>query len=218
MQIGSSGGCVTLVTDRQLVVRRGINLSYLTILYNSLEAVGSLIAGVLAGSVTLVGFGADSVIEVTSSVAAQWRLRSDVNEMRRELVELRTRQIIGWCFAALAVYIVLDSAHSLWTREEPGKSLFGVVVLVLSVIVMPLLATAKHRVAREMDSRALTADAMQTSLCAYLSVIALAGVALNAFVGWWWADPVAALAMTPIILRESLEGIRAKPGAPDACC
>ena len=209
---------MTVVSDRQIVVRRGINLSYLTIAYNSLEAIGSLAAGIIAGSVTLVGFGADSVIEVTSSLAAQWRLRSDVDEATREIVEHRTRRIIGWCFAALALYILLDSAHSLWTREQPSKSLFGFVVLVLSVIVMPLLAMAKLKVALDMGSRALAADAKQTSLCAYLSVIALAGVALNAFLGWWWADPVAALAMTPIILREGLEGIRAKPGAGDACC
>lgn len=209
---------MTVVVARQAVVRRGINLSYLTILYNSLEAVGALAAGILAGSVTLIGFGADSVIEVTSSVAAQWRLRSDADEARRAAVEHRTRVIIGWCFAALAVYIVVDSLHSLLAREEPSKSLFGVVVLLLSVIVMPLLAMAKHKVARDMGSRALAADATQTSLCAYLSVIALVGVALNAFLGWWWADPVAALAMTPIILREGVEGIRVKAGVTDACC
>ena len=208
----------TVVDTRRAAVRRGINLSYLTILYNSFEAVGSLTAGIMAGSVSLVGFGADSVIEVTSSLAAQWRLRSDVHEAKREAVEHRTRIIIGWCFLALALYIVADSLHSLWTHEEPSRSVFGMIVLVLSVIIMPILAAAKHKVAREMDSRALASDAMQTSLCAYLSVIALAGVALNAFVGWWWADPLAALAMTPIIVREGIEGIRAKAGTADACC
>ena len=209
---------MTAASAREALVRRGINLSYLTILYNTMEAIASLAAGIIAGSVTLVGFGADSVIEVTSSLAAQWRLRSDAHEARREAAEHRTRIIIGWCFAALATYIVLDSFHSLWTREEPSRSLFGVVVLVLSVIVMPLLARAKHKVALDMGSRALTADATQTSLCAYLSAIALVGVGLNLLVGWWWADPVAALGMTPIILREGLEGIRAKPGEADVCC
>jgi divalent metal cation (Fe/Co/Zn/Cd) transporter len=202
---------------RRAAVRRGINLSYVTIAYNSLEAIGSLVAGVLAGSVTLVGFGTDSVIEVASSCAAQWRLRSDVDEMRRRDVERITRRIIGWSFVALAIYIILDSAHSLWISEEPSKSAFGLVVLALSVIVMPLLARAKHRVANDVGSRALSADATQTSLCAYLSVIALAGVALNAFFGWWWADPIAALAMTPIILREGLAGIRAETSAEDCC-
>lgn len=209
---------MTAIGARQAAVRRGINLSYVTILYNSLEAAGSLIAGLMSGSVVLVGFGVDSVIEVSSSFAAQWRLRSDVDELKRERVERRTRRIIGWCFFALAVYILADSAHSLWTREEPSKSVFGMIVLILSVIVMPLLARAKHQVAREMGSQALAADATQTSLCAYLSVIALAGVALNALFGWWWADPLAALGMTPIILREGLEGMRANVAAKDLCC
>src|SRR6266550_5342334 len=179
------GGSVTDLSARAIVVRRGINLSYVTIGYNSLEAIASLAAGLLAGSVTLVGFGADSVIEVASSLAAQWRLRSDVHEHRRQSSERTSRKIIGWSFVALAVYIVSDSWHSLWTREEPAKSVFGMVVLILSVIVMPLLARAKREVAREMESGALAADAMQTSLCAYLSVIALVGVALNALFGWW---------------------------------
>ncbi len=209
---------MTVASARELVIRRGINLSYVTIVYNSLEAVGSLAAGLLSGSVTLVGFGTDSVIEVASSVAAQWRLRSDIHEGRREHVERTTRRIIGWSFVALAAYIVGDSSHSLWAREQPSKSIFGMVVLVLSVVVMPLLARAKHKVAREMGSAALAADAMQTSLCAYLSVIALVGVALNALFGWWWADPMAALAMTPIIVREGLEGIRAGVAMEDKCC
>ena len=204
-----SGGTVT-VSAREAQVRRGINLSYVTILYNSLEAIGSLIAGALAGSVALIGFGIDSVIEVSSSIAAQWRLRSDADERHRVEVELRSRRIIGWCFIALAVYILVDSVHSLSTREEPSKSVFGMCVLILSVIVMPLLARAKYNVAREMRSEALAADAMQTSLCAYLSLIALVGVALNALFGWWWADPAAALAMTPNVAREGAEGVRAK--------
>ena len=209
---------MTVVASRESAVRRGITLSYVTILYNSLEAIGSLIAGVLAGSISLVGFGVDSVIEVSSSVAAQWRLRTDANELKREEIELTTRKMIGWSFITLAAYIVFDSAHSLWTGEKPSKSLFGMIVLILSVIVMPLLARAKHQVAREMRSDALAADATQTSLCAYLSVIALAGVALNALFGWWWADPLAGLAMTPIILQEGVEGVRAEIKIEDNCC
>src|SRR5256714_6567707 len=145
------------VDARQVVVRRGINLSYITILYNSVEAIASLVAGAIAGSVTLVGFGTDSVIEVASSLAAQWRLRLDVQENRREDVERTTRRIIGWSFMALTVYIIIESVYSLWTKEEPSKSVFGMIVLVLSVIVMPLLANAKRRVANEKDSQALSA-------------------------------------------------------------
>lgn len=206
-----------IAAKREEVVRRGIRLSYLTIGYNSLEAVGSLLAGILSGSVALVGFGIDSVIEVTSSVAAQWRLRSDADSSRRERVELTTLRIVGWCFIALAIYITLDSAKSLFGREVPSRSIFGLVILVLSVIVMPLLARAKRRVALEMGSGALEADARQTALCAYLSLIALVGVGLNATLGWWWADPIAALAMVPIIAKEGVEGIRAEASA-NACC
>lgn len=203
---------------RQLTVRRGILLSYATIGYNSLEAIGSLIAGLLSGSVALVGFGVDSVIEVVASVAVQWRLRTDADVSRRPGSELLTHRIVGWCFAALAAYVTVDSIKSLVLAEEPDRSWFGLVVLALSAVVMPGLAWAKRRVAIRMQSTALEAEAKQTSLCAYLSVIALGGVALNAFVGWWWADPVAALAMVPIIAREGIHGIRRQPHEHDTCC
>jgi divalent metal cation (Fe/Co/Zn/Cd) transporter len=196
--------------SREALVRRGIRLSYATIGYNFFEAIGSLIAGFLAGSVALVGFGIDSVIEVTASVAAQWRLRSDWDHARRDHAELLTTRIVGWCFLALALYVLIDAATTLVKREPPEGSTFGVAVLLLSVIVMPVLARKKKRVARELRSGALEAEATQTSLCAYLSVIGLAGVALNAALGWWWADPVAALIMVPIIAAEGMEGIRAK--------
>ena len=194
--------------DRAALVRRGIWLSYATIAYNSLEAIGSLIAGLLAGSVALVGFGVDSVIEVLASLAAQWRLRSDLDLRRRERVEMWTRRIVAICFLALAFYVFADAANTLWQREAPDRSLFGIVVLALSVIVMPVLARSKKRVARAMRSGALEAEAAQTSLCAYLSVIGLGGVALNALFGWWWADPGAALIMVPIIASEGWEGVR----------
>jgi len=194
--------------DRAALVRRGIWLSYATIAYNSLEAIGSLIAGLLAGSVALVGFGVDSVIEVMASLAAQWRLRSDLDPVKRAGVELWTRRIVAICFLALAAYVLADAGNTLWQREAPDRSLFGIVVLSLSVIVMPILARSKKRVARAMRSGALEAEATQTSLCAYLSVIGLGGVALNALFGWWWADPGAALIMVPIIAAEGWEGIR----------
>lgn len=206
------------VAARHLTVRQGILLSYATIGYNSLEAIGSLIAGLLSGSVALVGFGVDSVIEVVASFAAQWRFRTDADVSRRPGSELLTLRIVGWCFVALAAYVTADSVKSLVLGEEPDRSWFGLVVLALSAIVMPGLAWAKRRVAIRMQSTALAAEAKQTSLCAYLSVIALGGVGLNAFVGWWWADPVAALAMVPIIAREGMHGIRHQPHERDTCC
>ncbi len=211
-------GSGELLAARHLAVRQGILLSYATIGYNSLEAIGSLIAGLLSGSVALVGFGIDSVIEVIASVAAQWRLRIDADLSRRSQSEVRTLRIVGWCFVALAGYITVDGVKSLYLAEGPDRSWFGLIVLALSVIVMPALAWAKRRVAIKMQSRALEAEAKQTSLCAYLSVIALGGVGLNAFFGWWWADPVAALAMVPIIVREGVHGLRLQPHEHDTCC
>ena len=203
---------------RHSAVRHGILLSYATIGYNSLEAIGSLAAGILAGSVALVGFGIDSVIEVTASVAAQWRLRTDANLSRRSKSEALTLRLVGWCFIALGTYVAADSLRSLYLVEEPDRSWFGVIVLVLSVIVMPVLAMAKRRVAIRMQSTALEAEAKQTSFCAYLSAIALTGVGLNTVFGWWWADPLAALVMVPIILREGMFAIRRQPHEHDTCC
>jgi divalent metal cation (Fe/Co/Zn/Cd) transporter len=203
---------------RAALVQRGLRLNYLTIAYNVIEAVVAIAAGVVAGSVALVGFGFDSVIEVTASGAAQWRLRADPDPHRRERVERTTFQIIGWAFLALAAWVAYDSLDALVHHEAPERSLPGLVLLALSAVVMPMLARAKRRVARAMTSRALEADATQTSLCAYLSVIALAGVGLNAALGWWWADPVAALAMVPIIAKEGVEGVRGAAPCEDACC
>jgi divalent metal cation (Fe/Co/Zn/Cd) transporter len=194
--------------SRTALVQRGLRLSYLSIAYNALEAVASLIAGLASGSVALVSFGFDSAIEVTASGAAQWRLRADVHERRRERAERITRRVVGWCFLALAVYVVVDSAKTLWRQERPEPTVVGIAILTLSVVVMPLLARAKRRVARALRSGALESEATQTALCAYLSAIALVGIALNALLGWWWADPAAALAMVPIIVKEGLEGMR----------
>ena len=203
-------------TVRAAVIRRGMLLNYATIGYNTLEAIASLIAGLLAGSVALVGFGVDSVIELTASGAAQWRLRSDVDPVRRVRVERTSLRIIGACFVGLAAYVTIDAGKALWFREQPERTLVGVVILALSVLVMPALALAKREVAEKMQSRAMRAEAKQTSLCAYLSAIALTGVALNAGFGWWWADPVAALGMVPIIVSEGIVGLRAEADAD--CC
>ena len=205
----------SLVAPREALVRRGLWLNYATLAYNCLEAVISLAAGIAAGSVSLVGFGIDSVIEVAASGAAQWRLRADFDHARRERVERITLRVIGWSFLALALYVAVDSLTSLRFRERPERSVVGTAILALSVAVMPVLARAKRRVARALGSAALEADATQTSLCAYLSVIALAGVALNTLVGWWWCDPAAALAMVPIIAKEGVEGIRGEAHCDD---
>jgi len=201
---------------RVTLVRRGLWLNYATLSYNIVEAGVSLLVGLLAGSVALVGFGFDSVIEVVASIAAQWRLRADLASEQRERVEQTSHRVVGWCFLALGAYIAYESVESLWTRSRPDRTLIGIAVLAASAVVMPLLARAKRRVAHALESRSLGSEAAQTSLCAYLSIIALAGLALNALFGWWWADPLAALAMVPIIAKEGLAGIRRRHAAD--CC
>lgn len=198
----------TTLATRPALVRRGLWLNYLTIGYNTVEAIVSVAAGLVAGSPALVGFGVDSGIEVTASLAARWRLHADLEVDRRERVERLTHRIIGCSFLALAAYVAVESVITLWEREGPDASTVGLVILILSLLVMPVLASAKRRIARALQSRALEADALQTFICASLSVIALAGVGLNAVLGWWWADPVAALVMVPIIAKEGLKGVR----------
>ena len=196
------------VMDRPAMIRRGKLLEYATIGYNSLEGVIAIAAGVIAGSVALVGFGFDSVIEVISGATLLWRLYADVDEARREQVEQRALRIVGVSFLLLAAYVLFDAGKALLRREPPDESIVGIVLAAVSLVVMPLLVRAKRRVAKAIGSRALDADATQTALCTYLSAILLGGLLLNAFAGWWWADPVAALVMVPIIVREGLEGIR----------
>jgi divalent metal cation (Fe/Co/Zn/Cd) transporter len=181
--------------SRATLVRRGRHLEYFTIIYNSLEGLVALVAGLIAGSIALVGFGFDSLIEVTSGAVLLWRLYSDANEARRERVEAVSLRIVGVLFVLLAAYVTYDSVKSLLRHEAPAESLPGIVLAALSLIVMPLLVRAKRKVARGIDSSALMADSKQTELCTYLSAILLGGLLLNALFGWWWADPVAALIM-----------------------
>jgi len=195
------------------VARRGRLLQYLTVLWNSAECIVALAAGFLAGSIALVGFGFDSAIEVTSSLAALWRLRSDAVERDRERAEGRTLRIIGVCFMLLAGYVLYDAIRTLLTREPPSVSTAGIIITGLSLIVMPILVGAKRRVAASLQSSALEAEARQTRVCAYLSGIVLGGLALNAAFGWWWADPVAGLAMTPLIAWEGWQALTGQ-----TCC
>jgi divalent metal cation (Fe/Co/Zn/Cd) transporter len=204
--------------SRAQLVKKGRRLEYFTIGYNSLEGLVALVAGLLAGSIALVGFGFDSLIEVTSGTALLWRLHMDADESRRERIEAVTQRIVGACFLLLAAYVSLDSIKALIWREHPHASIPGIVLAIASVIVMPLLVRAKRKVARGIKSGALMADSKQTELCTYLSAILLAGLLLNALVGWWWADPVAALIMVPIIVKEGIEGLRGETCCDEGTC
>ena len=198
-------------------VRRGVWLEYFTVAYNSLEAAVALIAGIVAGSIALVGFGLDSLVEVTSAAALLWRLHGDTDEGKREHMESMALKVVGACFLVLSVYVAYEAAATLLLRRAPERSLPGIAIAALSLVVMPFLARAKRRVAGRISSAALRADARQTDFCMYLSAILLAGLALNALLGWWWADPAAALAMVPIIAREGWNTLRGKPCCDCSC-
>lgn len=207
---------MTLITsyDRRTVVRRGRWLTWATLLYNSLEAVLSIGAGVAAGSVALVGFGIDSVIELAASSAGLWRLHADIEPLTRARTERQTVRFIGLCFVALALYVIYEAGQTLLARRAPQESVLGMAIATASLIVMPVLARAKRHVAFRLASGALAAEAKQTQICAYLSAILLAGLAFNAAIGWWWADPAAALAMAPLIAWEGIQALRGRT----VCC
>src|SRR5438093_3100861 len=190
------------------VVQRGQRLQYLTIAWNSAEFLVAVFAGVVSGSVALIGFGLDSAIEVTSSVAALWRLGRDDDHAARERAERRALRVIGVCFAALAVYVAVDALLSLVRRRPPDVSVTGLVLAASSLVVMPTLVHFKRRVARALKSGALAAESRQTEICAWLSAILLAGLGLNAAFGWWWADPIAAIVMAPVIAHEGIQALR----------
>ncbi|MEO6971042.1 MAG: cation transporter [Chthoniobacterales bacterium] len=189
--------------SRAANTRAGRRLEYLTIGWNLTEAAVAIIAGHVASSIALIGFGADSMIESLSGAILLWRLQTRADE-KRERIALR---LVGASFLLLALYVSGDALWSLFHREEPEKSVVGIGLAALSLLVMPLLARAKRRVAARLESRALHADSRQTDICAYLSAILLGGLLLNALLGWWWADSIAALLMVPIIVREGFEAL-----------
>ncbi len=192
----------TSTADRSQHLKRGRRLEYFTLGWNMVEAGVAIGAGWLAGSIALVGFGVDSLIESFSGAILLWRLASPAHDESREQLALR---LVGASFFLLAAYVCFEAIKSLLAAEPPKASVPGIVLAVVSLIVMPLLARAKRKVAANLSSHALKADSRQTDICAYLSAILLGGLALNALFGWWWADPIAALIMVPIIAREGFE-------------
>jgi divalent metal cation (Fe/Co/Zn/Cd) transporter len=196
-------------TSRQADARRGRRLEYFTLGWNLTEAVVGIGAGLVAGSIALIGFGVDSIIESLSGASLLWRLQSHESDERREQIALK---LVGTSFFVLAAYVAADAANTLIQREPPSASIVGVCLAAVSLVVMPLLARAKRRVAARLNSRALVADSRQTDLCAYLSGILFIGLTFNALFGWWWADSIAAILMVPIITREGVEAFKG-----DAC-
>jgi divalent metal cation (Fe/Co/Zn/Cd) transporter len=201
------------VTQRPQLLRRGILLEAATVGWNVVEGVIAVTAGVLASSVALIGFGVDSFVETTSGAVVWWRLRAELvghlDDERAEALEHRTGQITGALLLGLAVYIVIDAGRRLLgSGAEARESHLGMVLTTISLAVMPALGWAKLRTAAALQSGALRADAYETIACSWLSLTTLAGLVLNAAFGWWWADPLAAIAIVPLVVREGLEGWR----------
>jgi cation diffusion facilitator family transporter len=202
--------------DRAALVRTGLRLEEFTIGYNLIEAVVSVGLGLLAGSVALVGFGFDSVIEVAAALVVYWRLRVEAaggETGTHERAERRAHRLVGLTFLLLGLYILFEAGGALWAGEAPGESVPGIVLAAVSLVVMPILGILKRRTGIRLGSRALQADAMETFVCSYLSLALLLGLALNAALGWWWADPAAALLMLPLVFREAWEGL-----SGEGCC
>src|ERR1700682_63606 len=198
----------TAILERTAVVRHGRRLEYFTVGWNAIEGLVAVAMGVVAGSISLVGFGIDSFIEVTSGSVLLWRMSVDADVQRRELNEKRALRVVGICFLGLAAYIAYESAVDLWFKRAPEDSVPGIVLACVSLVVMPVLSRAKRTVGRVLGSAAMRADAKQSELCAYLSGILLVGLALNAIFGLWWADPGGALTLGSGIGKERIEGLK----------
>jgi divalent metal cation (Fe/Co/Zn/Cd) transporter len=200
----------TQVISRAAIARRGRKLEYFTIAWNTLEGAIAFAAGAVAGSISLIGFGLDSFIEVTSGAVLLWRMAVDSDRLQRERNERIALRFVGLCFVGLAVYIAYESAADLLLKRALEHSFVGIVLACASLVAMPMLSRAKRTVGRELGSTAMQADARQADFCTYLSAILLGGLVLNALFHLWWADPVAALIMVPIIAKEGIDGLRGK--------
>ena len=199
---------MTAATRAQLVTG-GVRLEYLTVGWNIGEGLIAVGAGVVAGSIALIGFGVDSFVETISGGILLWRLREEAggtaDEERIERVEQRARRLVAVSFLALAAYVAFEAVRTLVAQEHPAASPVGIMLTAVSIGVMLWLARAKRETGEALGSRALVADSHQTYACRYLSVTTLAGLALNAVFGLWWADPVAALVIAVFLVREARE-------------
>jgi len=203
---GSRSCCASESCDeRPRLVAGALRLEYATVAWNVVEGLVAVAAARAAGSIALLGFGIDSFVETTSGAILIWRLRAERETSHAEEIERLDRtahRLVGLSLFALAAYILVDATTALWAGERPSASWIGIAVTTLSIGVMWWLARAKRRAAVALGSRALEADSFQTTACWWLSLITLGGVGLNTLLGWWWADPVAAIGMTWFLIQE----------------
>jgi divalent metal cation (Fe/Co/Zn/Cd) transporter len=192
---------VSAAPDRRRRQRIALGLAWATIAWNTVEAVVAIVAGAVASSIALVGFGLDSTVEVLSASVIVWQMTRAVPEDREE----QALRLIAVSFFALAGYVTVQAVFDLASRSEPDTSTVGIALAAVSLVVMPLLAGLKGRNGRRLGSGSVVADSNQTLLCTYLSAVLLVGLVLNATVGWWWADPVAALVIAALAIHEGRE-------------
>lgn len=195
--------------ERARLSRRARLLAATSVSYNLVEAVVAITAGVVSGSIALIGFGLDSVIEVSSGLVILWQFRHALPQSR----ERQAQRLISLSFLALAAYVSVESVRALVTRDEPDASAVGIALALASLSVMPLLSRAQRRTGRALHSSAVIADGTQTALCAWISLAVLVALVLNATLGWWWADPIAGLVIAAIAAREGRQTWRG-----DSCC
>ncbi|MBI5809627.1 MAG: cation transporter [Deltaproteobacteria bacterium] len=198
------------------LIKKALYLSYFTVSYNVLEGILSVLAGLLAGSIALIGFGFDSGIESFSGAVLIWRLtrHGKIPPEEEERVEKRAVRLVGISFFVLGAYVFYEAAKKLFFHEHPEPSLFGIIIAILSLIIMPILSYMKFKTAKTIGSMSLEADSRQTFLCSLLSVVLLAGLGLNYLFGLWWADPIGAFVMLFFVIREGIETLKKEK----ACC
>jgi divalent metal cation (Fe/Co/Zn/Cd) transporter len=216
-RIGVHLGMATRARTREQAVRRARGLNRLTIGYNVVEMVVALAAGVVAGSISLIGFGLDSGVEVSTSLVLAWRLSREGRDGCRQDDDRRATKLIAACFWALALWVGYEAVGQLAAQEGPDASPVGMVIAALSLVLMPILARAKRKLGAPLGSQAVVSEARQTELCAWLSGVVLLGLAANAWLGWWWADPVAAIGVSVIAGLEGWRSWRAD-ALEDTCC
>ncbi len=181
--------------------RRGFWLEYASMAWMTVEAAVAIISGIIASSIALIGFGLDSVIEFFAATVVVWQLRGTVSEDR----ETRALRLIALTFFALAAYLAIESITNLVSQHRPEQSTAGIAVTAAALVVMPLLALAKRRTGQSLGNQALIADAAESAFCAFTAAAALLGIGLNAWLGWWWADPAAALVIAGLAVKEGIE-------------
>lgn len=211
---------VELTLERRTGLERALRLEYLTVGWNVVEGLVAVAAALAAGSVALLGFGLDSFVEMASGLVLVWRLQAERRQGARhaERLDRLALRLVGLSLFALAAWVALDATLALLRHELPEPSPVGIALTSLSIATMLWLARAKRRAAATLGSHALAADAFQTTACFWLSVVTLAGLGLNALLGWWWADPVAALGMTVLLAREGREAWRGEACSCGATC